>query len=110
MSRQVPCAVTHHSRGRAISASGNVERGSTSIMVMPIMMPRISIVTVCLNSGTTLQRTIDSVRNQTYPNIEYIVIDGGSTDDTLRVISRNEECITHWSSEPDRGLYDAMNK
>ena len=74
------------------------------------VMPLISIVTVCLNSGATLQRTIDSVRNQTYPNIEYIVIDGGSTDGTLKVISRNEECITHWSSEPDRGLYDAMNK
>ena len=72
--------------------------------------PLISIITVCLNSGTTLQRTIDSVRKQTYANIEYIVIDGGSTDDTLKIIRSNEEYITHWLSEPDRGLYDAMNK
>ncbi len=74
------------------------------------MKPRISIVTVCLNSVATLERTIESVRTQTHLNIEYIVIDGGSTDGTLDIIRRNEKCITYWSSEPDRGLYDAMNK
>jgi len=73
-------------------------------------MPRVSIVTVCLNSGATLERTIKSVRNQTYRDIEYILIDGGSTDETLEIISRNKEYISHWSSEPDLGIYDAMNK
>lgn len=74
------------------------------------MVPRISIVTVCLNSVATLERTIESVHSQTYPNIEHIVIDGGSTDGTLDIIRRYEKHFASWTSEPDRGLYDAMNK
>lgn len=74
------------------------------------MTPRFSIITVCLNSAATLERTIASVRAQTYRNIEYIVIDGGSTDGTLDILRRHAPHITHWTSEPDRGLYDAMNK
>lgn len=72
--------------------------------------PLISIVTVVFNGIKYLQQTIDSVTNQTYHNIEYIIIDGGSTDGTIDVIKANEAHINHWVSEPDKGLYDAMNK
>jgi glycosyltransferase len=54
--------------------------------------------------------TIDSVRKQKYPNIEYIIVDGGSTDGTLAIIQQNQEVVDKWISEPDQGIYDAMNK
>jgi glycosyltransferase involved in cell wall biosynthesis len=72
--------------------------------------PLISIVTVVYNGEKHLQETIDSVKNQSYKNIEYIIIDGGSTDGTIDIIKANEDCIDYWNSEPDKGLYDAMNK
>jgi glycosyltransferase involved in cell wall biosynthesis len=71
---------------------------------------KVSIITVCFNSIETLKLTIDSVRNQTYPDIEYIVIDGASTDGTVQLIMENKKFITKFVSEPDNGLYDAMNK
>lgn len=70
----------------------------------------VSIITVCLNSAGTLNRCITSVANQTYSNIEYIVIDGGSTDGTIGVIEANTQRIDYWISEPDRGISDAFNK
>ena len=72
--------------------------------------PLISVITVCYNSYEMLQRTIKSVRMQTYSEIEYIVIDGASKDSTLRLIKENEDIINLWISEPDNGLYYAMNK
>lgn len=72
--------------------------------------PLVSIVTVVYNGAATLQRTIDSVARQSHRRLEYIVVDGGSTDGTLDVIKSNAATITHWVSEPDRGIYDAMNK
>lgn len=71
---------------------------------------KISIITVCYNSAATLEKTIQSVAAQTYGNIEYIVIDGNSTDGTLEIIKNHQEVISKWISEPDQGLYDAMNK
>lgn len=71
---------------------------------------RISVITVCLNSVRTIERTIQSVLKQSYDGLEYIVIDGGSTDGTTAVIKRYEEFISYWISEKDSGLYDAMNK
>ena len=71
--------------------------------------PKVSIITVVLNDAGHIGKTIDSVRGQTYKNIEYIIIDGKSTDGTLDVI-RGKEGIDKVVSEPDRGLYDAMNK
>lgn len=72
--------------------------------------PLISIITVSLNSDKTIQRTIDSVKKQTYKNIEYIIIDGGSIDNTLEIIKKNSSNITKWISEKDNGIYDAFNK
>ncbi len=72
--------------------------------------PLVSIVTVVYNGAGTLERTIKSVLEQDYPNIEYIVVDGGSTDGTVDLLKRYEDRIDHWVSERDKGIYDAMNK
>lgn len=71
---------------------------------------KISIITVCFNSAKTIEGTIKTVAGQTYPDIEYIIIDGGSTDDTLSILNNYNEIINILVSEPDDGLYDAMNK
>ncbi|OGC08487.1 hypothetical protein A2230_08200 [candidate division WOR-1 bacterium RIFOXYA2_FULL_36_21] len=72
--------------------------------------PFVSIITVVLNGEKYFEETIQSVINQNYPNIEYIIIDGGSTDSTLDIIKKYEKNIDYWVSEPDHGLYDAINK
>jgi hypothetical protein len=72
--------------------------------------PKISIITVTHNAVHTLQATLDSVRAQDYPDIEHIVIDGGSTDGTIDIIRRNPDRFAYWTSEPDGGIYEAMNK
>jgi glycosyltransferase involved in cell wall biosynthesis len=72
--------------------------------------PLISIVTVSYNAVSTIEETILSVINQTYPNIEYIIIDGGSTDGTVDIIKKYQDKIAYWVSEPDEGIYNAMNK
>lgn len=72
--------------------------------------PLISIITVTYNAAKTIATTIDSITNQTYQNIEYIIVDGGSEDDTIDIIKKNKDKITQWISEPDKGIYDAMNK
>lgn len=71
---------------------------------------KISIVTVVFNGIKTLESAILSVVCQNYNNIEFIIIDGGSTDGTLDIIKKYEDKITFWQSEPDKGIYDAMNK
>lgn len=71
---------------------------------------KISIITVSFNSVATIEETILSVITQSYPNIEYIIIDGGSTDETVDIIKKYEEKITYWVTEQDYGLYHAMNK
>lgn len=71
---------------------------------------KISIITVCYNSGATLEKTILSVFNQSFKNIEYIIVDGMSTDNTIAIIEKHKNNISKWISEPDEGLYDAMNK
>ena len=72
--------------------------------------PLVSIITVCLNSETHLEQTIQSVIAQTYNNIEYLIIDGGSTDKTLEIVTRYNSFIAYWKSEYDNGIFDAMNK
>jgi glycosyltransferase involved in cell wall biosynthesis len=72
--------------------------------------PKISLITVTRNAETTIQRCIESVLSQDYANVEYVVIDGLSTDGTLKIITQYEGRINHFVSEPDMGIYDAMNK
>ena len=72
--------------------------------------PYFSIITVCYNSEKTIERTITSLRNQSYQNFEYIIIDGGSTDSTLEIIKKNLDVVSILVSEKDEGIYDAMNK
>ena len=71
---------------------------------------KTTIVTVCYNAVDNIENTVLSVISQTYNNIEYIVIDGGSNDGTIEIIKKYSENITRWISEPDKGIYDAMNK
>ncbi|MGE0930787.1 glycosyltransferase family 2 protein [Peijinzhouia sedimentorum] len=70
----------------------------------------ISLITVCYNSAQTLERTIQSVASQTCANFEYIIIDGASTDGTIEIIKAHSDFVSKWISEPDKGIYDAMNK
>lgn len=72
--------------------------------------PLISVITVVFNGEKYLEETILSVLNQTYDNVEYIIIDGGSTDGTLDIIKKYDHAIDYWVSERDKGIYDAMNK
>lgn len=71
---------------------------------------KISIITVCLNNQDTIEDTIRSVKSQTHQDVEYIVIDGGSQDQTLSVVGRYRQAIDQMVTEPDKGIYDAMNK
>lgn len=72
--------------------------------------PLISVITVVYNGEKFLEETIKSVINQTYDNVEYLIIDGGSTDGTLDIIKKYEGRIDYWVSKPDKGIYDAINK
>ena len=71
---------------------------------------KVSIITVTYNSEKYIADCIASVRKQTYSNIEHIIVDGKSTDNTLKIIQKNSSSIAHWISETDRGMYDAINK
>jgi len=73
-------------------------------------MPKVSVITVARNAAAHIDETIEAVLAQTYPNVEYIVVDGGSTDGTLDILRRHDDRIDYWVSEPDGGTYDAMNK
>lgn len=72
--------------------------------------PLVTVITVVYNGAEYLGQTIESVINQRYDNLEYIVIDGGSTDGTRELLHRYDDVIDYWISEPDAGIYDAMNK
>ena len=72
--------------------------------------PIISVIVAAYNGARTLQHCIDSVSDQTYPNKELIIIDGGSTDGTIDILMTNNDKIAYWKSEPDNGIYNAWNK
>ncbi len=71
---------------------------------------KVSIITAVYNGVETIEDCIKSVVAQTYPKTEHFIIDGGSTDGTIEIIKKYEDKIAYWVSEPDRGIYDAMNK
>lgn len=73
-----------------------------------IALPKISVVTACFNSAATIRETLQSVADQHYPSLEHVVIDGGSTDETVAILKQNPQVT--WISEKDGGIYDAMNK
>lgn len=72
--------------------------------------PEISIITIVKNDASALERTISSVSQQVLKSFEFIIVDGGSADGTLDVIKSHTDCVSSWISEPDHGIYDAMNK
>ncbi len=72
--------------------------------------PRIALITPVFNSGKYIEQTIHSVLAQNYPNLDYFIVDGGSTDNTIEIIRKYEGSISGWISEPDNGMYDAINK
>lgn len=72
--------------------------------------PLVSVITVTYNAAQYLRQALESILNQTYTNVELLVIDGGSTDGTLDIVRSLQHRIDYWQSEPDRGIYDAMNK
>ena len=74
------------------------------------LTPTFSVVTITYNAGTTLEDTIQSVISQTYHRVEYIIVDGASTDHTMKIVEQYRSHIAQVVSEPDNGLYDAMNK
>jgi glycosyltransferase involved in cell wall biosynthesis len=93
--------------------SGQKDISRRSILARPRLKSgatKISIVTVCFNSADTIEDTIRSVLSQQYSRLEYIVVDGGSTDGTLDILARYRDRIAKCVSERDRGIYDAMNK
>ncbi len=77
---------------------------------MPDAAPKLSIVTPSFNQAQVLERTLRSVLDQNYANLEYVVVDGGSTDGSVEIIRRYADRLASWVSEPDRGQYDAINK
>jgi glycosyltransferase involved in cell wall biosynthesis len=104
LSKLVPkgVAVTFSQRIVAPSRSGEAQSERT--------FPRISIITPSYNQGDYLEQTIQSVLAQNYPNLEYIIIDGGSTDRSVEIIQRYADQLAYWESEPDRGQCHAINK
>jgi glycosyltransferase involved in cell wall biosynthesis len=97
-------------RDRFLLSESDSPRTSMALPSALISWPRIALITPVFNSVRYIEQTIRSVLAQGYPNLDYFVVDGGSTDGTLDVIRKYESQISGWISEPDNGMYDALNK
>lgn len=95
---------------KSVAAGGGLRRRKGYLKKSSHASPLISVITVVLNCRAYIEKTILSVLDQNYQNVEYLIIDGGSTDGTLEIIKKYENYIDYWISEQDKGLYDAMNK
>lgn len=101
---------------RPVAANGDPERRAPDVMRNPTIratgsanaLPRITLVTPCRNHGGFLEAAIVSILEQGYPNLEYIIMDGGSDDDSIAIIRRYERYLSHWQSAPDGGPYHAL--
>jgi glycosyltransferase involved in cell wall biosynthesis len=78
--------------------------------IKDVQYPLVTIITAVFNAAQTIEKSIQSVINQSYKNIEYIIIDGASDDNTLEILEKYDKQISYWISEPDKGIYHAMNK
>ncbi|MGD0845166.1 MAG: glycosyltransferase family 2 protein [Geobacteraceae bacterium] len=87
-----------------------IEGGRRTRGLTPAMPPVVTVVTAVYNGAESIERSIISVIGQSFPTFEYIIIDGGSGDSTVELLRRYEESIEYWISEPDYGIYDALNK
>ena len=96
--------------GLPVREEGGRRFRNPSLRIDPTVGPLVTIITVVFNGVSYLRSCMDSVRDQSYGNIEHIVIDGGSTDGTTDVLRELDTDIDYWISEPDGGIYDAMNK
>jgi glycosyltransferase involved in cell wall biosynthesis len=95
---------------RDMASSSSLQTSSNPPVTSPDRWPRISLVTPVFNSAHYLEAALRSVLSQQYPNLEYIIIDGGSTDGCVEIIRKYEPQLHFWTSEADRGMYDALNK
>jgi glycosyltransferase involved in cell wall biosynthesis len=89
---------------------GKIEGGRRARGITPAMKPLVTVITAVLNGAQSIEKSMASVIGQTFTSCEYIVIDGGSRDGTVDILRRYEDSIEYWVSEPDRGIYDALNK
>lgn len=106
---RLPPSAGRKAEGGSRCADGK-ERGGQQAAASMSGKPLFSVVTIALNNAARIRRTIESVLNQTYPALEYVIVDGGSSDGTVETIRQFGDRIDYWVSEPDRGISDAFNK
>jgi glycosyltransferase involved in cell wall biosynthesis len=102
--------IIFHSTQGASRLNNDHQQGLNCINMSRSYKPLVTVITVVFNGEQFIEQTILSIINQTYTNIEYIVIDGGSTDGTIDIIKKYDSNIDYWVSEKDQGIYHAMNK
>ncbi|MBQ0799698.1 MAG: glycosyltransferase [Porticoccaceae bacterium] len=109
MNQEINGAQAPDSAAGAIAMEGSVDLANKKNRSGPDR-PLVTIITSTYNAAEHLPSAIKSIRNQSYSNVEWIVVDGASKDGTLDILRQNQDVVDHWVSEPDAGIYDAWNK